>query len=68
MTEKIRLRSIEGMGENWATIMRWADAAFRERYARHVPAGRMLREDEIAGPVEFLGIQPAHDLTAAAGP
>lgn len=29
MTEKIRLRSIEGMGENWATIMRWADAAFR---------------------------------------
>lgn len=30
MTEKIRLRSIEGMGENWATIMRWADAAFRD--------------------------------------
>jgi len=30
VTEKIRLRSIEGMGENWATIMRWADAAFRE--------------------------------------
>jgi TRAP-type uncharacterized transport system substrate-binding protein len=29
LTEKIRLRSIEGMGENWATIMRWADAAFR---------------------------------------
>jgi TRAP-type uncharacterized transport system substrate-binding protein len=30
VTEKIRLRSIEGMGENWATIMRWADAAFRD--------------------------------------
>ncbi len=29
MTEKLRLRSIEGMGENWASIMRWADAAFR---------------------------------------
>jgi TRAP-type uncharacterized transport system substrate-binding protein len=29
VTENIRLRSIEGMGENWATIMRWADAAFR---------------------------------------
>jgi TRAP-type uncharacterized transport system substrate-binding protein len=29
VTEKIRLRTIEGMGENWATIMRWADAAFR---------------------------------------
>lgn len=29
MTDTIRLRSIEAMGENWATIMRWADAAFR---------------------------------------
>jgi TRAP-type uncharacterized transport system substrate-binding protein len=30
VSEKIRLRSIEGMGENWATIMRWADSALRE--------------------------------------
>jgi NAD(P)-dependent dehydrogenase (short-subunit alcohol dehydrogenase family) len=30
------------------------DDAFRTRYAALAPAGRMLREDEIAGPVEFL--------------
>lgn len=31
-----------------------ADAAFRERYAKLSPSGRMLRESEIAGPVNFL--------------
>jgi NAD(P)-dependent dehydrogenase (short-subunit alcohol dehydrogenase family) len=31
-----------------------ADAAFQQRYAKLAPAGRMLREDEIVGPVEFL--------------
>jgi TRAP-type uncharacterized transport system substrate-binding protein len=29
VTEVIRLRSIEGMGENWAIVMRWAEAAFQ---------------------------------------
>jgi TRAP-type uncharacterized transport system substrate-binding protein len=29
VTDVIRLRSIEGMGENWAIVMRWAEAAFK---------------------------------------
>jgi TRAP-type uncharacterized transport system substrate-binding protein len=29
VTDVIRLRSIEGMGENWAIVMRWAEAAFQ---------------------------------------
>lgn len=31
-----------------------ADAELQRRYAALAPAGRMLREDEIAGPVDFL--------------
>lgn len=31
-----------------------ADADFKARYAKLAPAGRMLRDDEIVGPVDFL--------------
>lgn len=30
------------------------DEAFRQRYANLVPLGRMLRDDEVAGPVNYL--------------
>ena len=30
------------------------DDAFKERYARLCPMGRMLRDDEVAGPVDML--------------
>jgi NAD(P)-dependent dehydrogenase (short-subunit alcohol dehydrogenase family) len=30
------------------------DAAFQRRYAQLAPSGRMLREDEVAGPIAFL--------------
>jgi len=30
------------------------DAAFKERYAKLCPMGRMLRDDEVAGPVDML--------------
>lgn len=39
------------------------DAAFLERYARLVPQGRMLREDETPGPVLFLLSEAASGMT-----
>lgn len=39
------------------------DAAFAARYAKLCPMGRMLREDEVAGPVAFLLSEAASGVT-----
>ena len=39
------------------------DAAFAARYAKLCPMGRMLREDEVAGPVAFLLSEAASGIT-----
>lgn len=39
------------------------DADFRQRYAQLCPAGRMLREDEVAGAAEFLASPAASAIT-----
>ncbi len=40
-----------------------ADSAFVARYAQMVPAGRMLADNEIAGPVEFLLSEASSGMT-----
>lgn len=40
-----------------------AGAAFKARYAKLCPMGRMLREDEVAGPVAFLLSDSASGVT-----
>jgi NAD(P)-dependent dehydrogenase (short-subunit alcohol dehydrogenase family) len=40
-----------------------ADPAFVARYAQMVPAGRMLADNEIAGPVEFLLSEASSGMT-----
>jgi NAD(P)-dependent dehydrogenase (short-subunit alcohol dehydrogenase family) len=40
-----------------------ADPDFKARYAKLVPSGRMLREDEIAGPVHFLLSEASSGMT-----
>jgi NAD(P)-dependent dehydrogenase (short-subunit alcohol dehydrogenase family) len=40
-----------------------ASEAFQARYAKLCPMGRMLREDEVAGPVAFLLSQQASGVT-----
>lgn len=39
------------------------DEAFRQRYANLCPMGRMLTEDELAGPVEMLLSAHSHGIT-----
>jgi NAD(P)-dependent dehydrogenase (short-subunit alcohol dehydrogenase family) len=49
-----------------------ADASFMQRYAQLCPAGRMLNDDEVAGPVTFLlgaasSSMTGHNLVADGG-
>ncbi len=57
LTKELAVRLAPGIRVNavsFGGIEGRADDAFRARYAKLCPAGRMLREDEVAAPVLFL--------------
>jgi NAD(P)-dependent dehydrogenase (short-subunit alcohol dehydrogenase family) len=63
LSVRLAAKSIRVNTVSFGGIAGRADTDFHERYAKFTPLGRMLREDEVAGAIQFLISDAASGVT-----